>query len=291
MSDFKSNNSTEFKAMGNLAEGYTVVPNGVMNDIVNIGADAFTVLIKIFQFINNPNHKISVQGLSTQTGLSKNRVSKAINKLRDLGYIVREPKKRGNLTIGYTYFVYDKPIENTNVYRNPQIKDSENNDSENGDTNKENKKKENKKKENKVVVVENENSNLNMLLNLCNQYQIQKKITPTLKRLLESYSNRISVEVFEQIFIDASSENVKSKYRYIEQVLKTLDEKNIKTIDEYVKDKESFKNNKANTKKMKNDTKKLNPKIHNFSGSRNFAKYDADELEKKLLESQKGKFN
>ena len=291
MSDFKSNNSTEFKAMGNLAEGYTVVPNGVMNDIVNIGADAFTVLIKIFQFINNPNHKISVQGLSTQTGLSKNRVSKAINKLRDLGYIVREPKKRGNLTIGYTYFVYDKPIENTNVYRNPQIKDSENNDSENGDTNKENKKKENKKKENKVVVVENENSNLNMLLNLCNQYQIQKKITPPLKRLLESYSNRISVEVFEQIFIDASSENVKSKYRYIEQVLKTLDEKNIKTIDEYVKDKESFKNNKANTKKMKNDTKKLNPKIHNFSGSRNFAKYDADELEKKLLESQKGKFN
>ena len=291
MSDFKSNNSTEFKAIGNLAEGYTVVPNGVMNDIINIGADAFTVLIKIFQFINSPNHKISIMGLSTQTGLSKNRVSKAINKLRDLGYIVREPKKRGNLTIGYTYFVYDKPIENTSVYRNPQIKDSENNDSENGDTNKENKKKENKKKENNVVVVEKQNSKLNTLLNLCNQYQIQKKITPTLKRLIESYSNRISVEVFEQIFIDASNENVKSKYRYIEQVLKTLDEKNIKTIDEYLKDKEVFKNNKANTKKMKNDTKKLNPKIHNFAGSANFAKYTAEELEKKLLESQKGKFN
>lgn len=291
MSDFKSNNSTEFKAIGNLAEGYTVVPNGVMNDIINIGADAFTVLIKIFQFINNPNHKISIMGLSTQTGLSKNRVSKAINKLRDLGYIVREPKKRGNLTIGYTYFVYDKPIENANAYRNPQIKDSENNDSENGDANKENKKKENKKKENNVVVVEKQNSKLNTLLNLCNQYQIQKKITPTLKRLIESYSNRISVEVFEQIFIDASNENVKSKYRYIEQVLKTLDEKNIKTIDEYLKDKEVFKNNKANTKKMKNDTKKLNPKIHNFSGSANFAKYTAEELEKKLLESQKGKFN
>ena len=291
MSDFKSNNSTEFKAMGNLAEGYTVVPNGVMNDIINIGADAFTVLIKIFQFINSPDHKISVQGLSTQTGLSKNRVSKGLNKLIELGYIVREPKKRGNLTVGYTYFVYDKPIENANVYRNPQIKDSENNDSENGDANKENKKKENKKKENNVVVVEKQNSKLNTLLNLCNQYQIQKKITPTLKRLIESYSNRISVEVFEQIFIDASSENVKSKYRYIEQVLKTLDDKNIKTIDDYVKDKERFKNNKANTKKMKNDTKKLNPKIHNFSGSANFAKYTAEELEKKLLESQKGKFN
>ena len=291
MSDFKSNNSTEFKAMGNLAEGYTVVPNGVMNDIINIGADAFTVLIKIFQFINNPNHKISVQGLSTQTGLSKNRVSKAINKLRELGYIVREPKKRGNLTIGYTYFVYDKPIENANAYRNPQIKDSENNDSENGDANKENKKKENKKKENNVVVVEKQNSKLNTLLNLCNQYQIQKKITPTLKRLVEKYSSTVDVEVFEQIFIDASSENVKSKYRYIEQVLKTLDDKNIKTIDDYVKDKERFKNNKANTKKMKNDTKKLNPKIHNFSGSANFAKYTAEELEKKLLESQKGKFN
>ena len=291
MSDFKSNNSTEFKAMGNLAEGYTVVPNGVMNDIINIGADAFTVLIKIFQFINNPNHKISIMGLSTQTGLSKNRVSKAINKLRDLGYIVREPKKRGNLTIGYTYFVYDKPIENTSVYRNPQIKDSENNDSENGDTNKENKKKENKKKENNVVVVEKQNSKLNTLLNLCNQYQIQKKITPTLKRLIEKYSYTVDVEVFEQIFIDASSENVKSKYRYIEQVLKTLDDKNIKTIDDYVKDKERFKNNKANTKKMKNYTKKHNPKIHNFSGSANFAKYTAEELEKKLLESQKGKFN
>ena len=289
MSDFKSNNSTEFKAMGNLAEGYTVVPNGVMNDIINIGADAFTVLIKIFQFINNPNHKISIMGLSTQTGLSKNRVSKAINKLRDLGYIVREPKKRGNLTIGYTYFVYDKPIENANAYRNPQIKDSENNDSENGDANKENKKKENKKKENNVVVVEKQNSKLNTLLNLCNQYQIQKKITPTLKRLIEKYSSTVDVEVFEQIFIDASSENVKSKYRYIEQVLKTLDDKNIKTIDDYVKDKERFKNNKANTKTQKNT--KLNPKIHNFAGSANFAKYTAEELEKRLLESQKGKFN
>ena len=289
MSDFKSNNSTEFKAMGNLAEGYTVVPNGVMNDIINIGADAFTVLIKIFQFINSPNHKISIMGLSTQTGLSKNRVSKAINKLRDLGYIVREPKKRGNLTIGYTYFVYDKPIENANAYRNPQIKDSENNDSENGDTNKENKKKENKKKENNVVVVEKQNSKLNTLLNLCNQYQIQKKITPTLKRLIEKYSSTVDVEVFEQIFIDASSENVKSKYRYIEQVLKTLDDKNIKTIDDYVKDKERFKNNKANTKTQKNT--KLNPKIHNFAGSANFAKYTAEELEKRLLESQKGKFN
>ena len=42
---------------------------------------------------------------------------------------------------------------------------------------------------------------------------------------------------------------------------------------------------------MKNYTKKLTPKLQNFSGSANFAKYTAEELEKKLLESQKGKFN
>ena len=293
MSDFKSNNSTEFKAMGSLTEGYTVVPNGIMNNIINIGADAFTVLVKIFQFINSPTHKISVQGLSTQTGLSKTRVSKGINKLIELGYIVREAKKSGNLTIGYTYFVYDTPIENTNVCRNPEIKDPENNDRENGDAKKENNKKENNKKENEVVVVV-EKLKTDKLIKLCNQYKIQKKVTPTLRKLLEKYSSTISIEVFEQIFIDASSENVRNAYRYIEDVLKKLSDKNIKTLDEYLKDKESFKNKNKNVNASRNKTNNtsnnFNPKIHNFPGSRNHMKYSPEELERKLLESQREKF-
>ena len=163
-SQFKSSNQSVFKPSGNLVEGFTVIPNGIMNDIKMMTPDAFTVFAKILQYISNPEHKISIQGLSTQVGLSKDRISKALKKLIEIGYVVRTPIKNGNLTNGYIYEIFDKPqvanVENTNLHRNPENKDTEIQDTKFQYANKENKNKENKKKENKVVVVGEEQTKL-----------------------------------------------------------------------------------------------------------------------------------
>ena len=75
MSEFKNNNSTEFRFASNLAQGFTVVPNPVMNDMPRMGADAFAILIKLFQYANADGHKTTVRGLAKLTGVAINRTS------------------------------------------------------------------------------------------------------------------------------------------------------------------------------------------------------------------------
>ena len=149
MSEFKNNNSTEFRFASNLAQGFTVVPNPVMNDMPRMGADAFAILIKLFQYANTDGHKTTVRGLAKLTGVSINRTSKAINKLIEIGYIVRTPKYVGNLIHGYIYEVYDRPVE---ITRGHEGCDNGNSDTELRDNKKENGlKNKDFKKENKDV--------------------------------------------------------------------------------------------------------------------------------------------
>ena len=244
MSEFKSENSTEFIAMGSLAAGYTVIPNPIMNNIDVLGADAFTVLVKILQFVNSPLHKISVQGLSSQLKISKNRISKAINRLREVGYINRVAKKRGNLTVGFTYLVYDTPIGNTIVDRNPHFEDSDTSDSDSGDAKKENINHLNIKKENKVVAVVSAKET--QLLELYKTFDLEKRLTPHVKKLLLSYIDKIDLEVFEQIFIDASEDSVAKKYKYLKEILESLSSKGIRTLKQYEADNAAYKDSKRN---------------------------------------------
>lgn len=53
---------------------------------------------------------------------------------------------------------------------------------------------------------------------------------------------------------------------------------------------EDFDNESITNFNKNNSDKKLNPKVHNYMGSDNFAKYTEEELEKMILENQKNKF-
>ncbi|MGL5640919.1 MAG: MarR family transcriptional regulator [Paraclostridium sp.] len=279
MSDFKNNNSTEFKAMGSLADGYTVIPNPVMNDIVNMGPDAFTLLAKIFQYINNSEHKISVRGLATQTKLTKDRVSRGLNKLIELGYIVRKPKKRGNLTIGYSYLVYDRPIGNTTLSRSPEIQDTEIQDTEFTDTNKENNNKYNIKNKNKE-----DDDDASKLIELYKTFKIEKRVMPhTLKLLKEN--THIELDVFEQIFINASEDGIVKKYSYIKSIVEDLNSKKVTTLSDFKKYNDNFKKSKT-----KNSSKGSSSKTRFHNINQTFTKYDPKDLEKGLKEAQKDKF-
>lgn len=299
MSQFKCKNTSEFKAGGNLANGFTTIPNGVMNDIPLMGSSAFTVFAKILQYINNPAHQITVKGLAKQLQVSDGKITRAITKLRELGYIERIEKKEGNLTKGYTYIVYGEPIGNTIPSRNLQNSDSESSDSENTDViNKINKNKINKK-ENKVVVVEANNTKTkneekeNKLINLYKSFVLEKRVMPhTLKLLKENI--HISLDVFNEIFISASDESVKKKYAYIKEIIDTLNKNNIKTLDEfnkfnmeYKESKNKYKYNK--TKKDNNIYANNKNSFDNFEST--FDKYTKEEFEQIVHKSQVVKYS
>lgn len=281
INEFKSSNSSEFIAAGGLVHGYTVIPNQIMNDISRITSDGFTVLAKIFQYINNPEHKISVQGLATQTGLSKNRVSKALNKLIETGYIKRIPKKRGNLIAGYIYKVYDtpqkvEPIENTTSCRNPHFRDTDGSDIENRN-------RENKDANNTNTKKENTNNT-----NINNTTQSSVVVPNTNIELIE-----------EKTHLKNMSANMKKK------VMKWNTDRLLKAIDVFInqegvyfsllekiyKDDKNFipKNKLKSSKGQKNS-----PQAH--IGAGNFTSNNFNDilknpnLEEMLLKSQEGKF-
>lgn len=316
MSKFKSSNESIFIASSKLAQGFTVIPNEIMNDMKLMGPDAYFVFGKILQYITNPDHKITIQGLSTQLGVSKTRVSNGLNKLIEIGYIKRTPLKNGNLTNGYLYEVFsekqnvditnvndnvntnvsektnnDESVENTTSHRNPKNWDTENRDTNFCDTdfryaNKENNNNNYINKENEVVVgVEKETK----LIELYKSFKIEKRFMPHTKKLLLEYANKFDLDVFEQVFIAASEESVSKKYAYMKQVFENLDKKNIVTLDDYQKDQAEFKNKKGKGKTVTKDTGKENKKPltkYHDTFNEHYKNYTSDELDDKLRQSK-----
>ena len=311
MSKFKSSNESKFIASAKLAKGFTVIPNEIMNDLDLLGPNAFFVFAKILQYISNPEHKISIQGLATQLGVSKTRVSNGINKLIEIGYIKRTPLKNGNLTNGYLYEVFsekqnvditnvndnvnanvsektnnDESVGNTTSHRNPKNWDTENRDTNFCDTdfryaNKENNNNNYINKENEVVVgVEKETK----LIDLYKSFKIEKRFMPHTKKLLLEYVNKFDLDVFEQVFIAACEERVSKKYAYMKQVFENLDKKNIVTLDDYQKGQVEFKNKKQNKTKEKSSNS-VKTRYHN-TFNEHYKNYTVDELDNKLRSSK-----
>lgn len=131
----------------------------------------------------------------------------------------------------------------------------------------------------KVVVVDK----LQSIMNLFKSFRLEKRVMPHTTNLLKQYADIFDLDIFEQIFIDASSENVKNKYRYIKEVLETLKSKGIFTIDKYNEDRKNFKELKS--KKHSNCKKN---KFHNFNQS--IDSMSEEELMKKIEISQNIKF-
>ena len=113
---------------------------------------------------------------------------------------------------------------------------------------------------------------------------------PHTKNLLKKYMDKFDLDVFEQVFISASSDSVKKKYAYIKKVLETLDLKGIRTLEDYNKDQEEYKASKekkyskASNKANNDDKNKVVTKFHNINT--HCDKYTTDELESMVKGSQ-----
>lgn len=134
----------------------------------------------------------------------------------------------------------------------------------------------------KVVVVDKENK-INEIEKLYINLKVDKEIKPGMKKLIEKNSDNLDIEVWEQIFINVSENNIKKKYSYIKKVLESLQEKNIKTLKEFENDNKLY-----NEKKSKKKPSKKTNKFDNFDGSLK----DKDEkyLNKHIKKSQAVKY-
>ncbi|MBS5858148.1 MAG: helix-turn-helix domain-containing protein [Clostridium sp.] len=133
------------------------------------------------------------------------------------------------------------------------------------------------------VVVNNEEK----VIELYKTFKLEKKFTPHAKKLLQLYASKFDLDVFEQVFISASSDTVLKKYAYIKRVFEVLDQKNIKTLEDYLKDQKSFKKQDKTSKSIPNTVK---TKYHD-TFNEHYKNYTSDELDDKLRQSKSNNNN
>lgn len=301
MSKFK--NKTQFKMGLGFDDPWTKVPNVILDE-KDISAKALGIYVKIIRFQNSSEHKIYIGSLANELKEGITAIRSAIHELINLGYIEREivRNEKGHVN-GYCYVVHAFPvredIENTSnepSCENP-ITDKPISD---GTTlkRKYNKKKINKK-ENKVVVVNDQNTLEEKVINLYKEMKLEKRVMPHTLKLIKNYINSFDYKIFEEVFISASGNNIDNPYKYMKKVFSELEKKNISTIEEYRVDEERYKYKKNGLSKTdkpnindinsitRNKYKKTG--FHNFY--ENFSNYSEDELNEIIKRSQQAKFN
>jgi hypothetical protein len=273
------NNETYFEFDDILNEGFTTIPNCILND-TRLTYKALGVYCQILQYKNSGKHKIYLKTLSQMRLDKRTAVSSALKELETCGYISREyiRNEKGQI-VGLKYTVRMKPIETVeNTSTEPKV-DFQTSGKEMANKpkceimtsdNTTLKIKYNKNK-NKVVVVSDETNpedkKLKELERLYRHFGVEKRVMPQTRKLLKD-NLHISTEVFEEIFITLSGDDVKKKYAYLKAILKVLNKNNIKTLTEFNNFNEEYKASKEikNTK-IKNSAKSTNSsktKFHNF---------------------------
>lgn len=291
---FKSNNEVKF--IVNKSRRITVVDNNIIELLPQIGADALAIMIYNLKFQNSKTHNISIKSLAKGTGIGEKRVAKALKILAEYKLITREDIYKNNLRTGCLYTVNNslESIDFSNDYRNCNNDHCEFGNGENDCTKKQNKQNKNNKKENGLLV--SVNPKLDLILNSFkeNGLFLNKKI----EKLLKDNLNNFDAEVFNKIFenIANSREKINNVLSYISRTLKVLKDKGIKTLEEFLKDQESYfgtkkEVHKETTKKeikKDNGIKRIHTRHHDIEQT--FTKYEEKELEEMLLRSQRNKF-
>ena len=243
------------------------------------------------------------------TSAGRDHTYRVVNELLEHGYMEKVQYRCEGKILGLNYTVFEvstgennakAKISNVTLSDNGEIVEistiqpnTENQDTDNPDTvfttllNNNNYEviKEIKNKE--VVVVDEKQT---QLLEMYKSFKLQKKVMPQTTNLIMSYIDKFDLEVFEQVFIDASEDSVKSKYRYLEDTFKKLVDKNIRTLEEYKKDNAKYKASKTSKKSntsSSNKDYKVKTRHHNINQT--FEKYTAEGLEELLKENQAAK--
>lgn len=130
----------------------------------------------------------------------------------------------------------------------------------------------------------------NDVINLYKTFKLEKKVMPHTIRLLKQYTEFISLEVFEYIFIQAKEDSVAKKYNYIKTMLETFYDNKVFDMNELAKYNQKFKESKKDTKSKNTNKqdKQIKTRFHNITDRTQ--NYTPEELESLLKENQAAKY-
>lgn len=269
------NNETYFEFDDDLDNGFTTVPNYILNDI-RLSYKAVGVYVQILQYRNTGKHIVYVKSLSNYRVDKKGSVTNAINELIKYGYLVKIQlrNEKGHIK-GLKYIVKSKPIEFSTFQPKANFPLSDNRISEK------------RMSENQPLKIK---YNKNKIDNKENIYTTQ------------SVENQLVVEninlIIENTNLKVLSDNMKKKVvkwdkdRLIKtiEIFNNQDGMYFSLLEKIYKDNNNFipKHNSNSLQGQNINSQIFKTRFHNINES--FRNYDPVELEKLLLESQRGKF-
>lgn len=312
------NNNGRIIIEGVLSKGYGIMPKMITTD-TNLTIEAKAIYAYMVSFAGAGETAFpKVSTMLYHLQISKTRYYKNLNLLKESGYIEVQSRRKFDPKLkkwvqDSNLYVIKQVIErnennsndnvnnigNTNTPQCPQIETPQIETPQIGDTINNNSSTINSINNNSIVSCccsEKETQ----LIDLYKSFHLEKRVMPHTTKLLKDNVDKFDIEVFEQIFINASSDDVKKKYAYIKTTLATLESKGIFTIGQYNDDQEQRKATKNKTKATGSsapETKTTNG-ITSFKVKRNsqncinetFRNYQPQELEKNLKDSQQDKF-
>lgn len=235
---------------------------------------------------------IYINELTTHTSAGRDHTYKVVKELLQFGYMERIEYRFQGKVLGGTYTVFETPIDvstcdNTksrivSVYVNDNGEIVENTKvepfTENPDTVKPDTDSTSLLNNNSTKILKELNNNLDdddatNLINLYKTFKLEKRVMPHTVKLLKT-NLHINVDVFEQLFINATSKD--NVYRYLQETLKDLNKNKIVTLDDFNKHLESRKN-----KSHKGSSTPKKNKSHNFDS------HVENMTEKEIMESLK----
>lgn len=243
-------NQTSFE-YSTYESNYTTLDNSILNE-KNISAKAIGIYCKIVQYRNSSEHKIYLKSLVSSLKDGRDSIASGLKELEQFGYIsrIRLRDIKGRMC-GYKYFVYAKPIPV--IERNgiqDFIQDEQGNYSPVPQ----------KDLKSCAAVPKHQSNTYNQkeseILDLYKNSHIEKRVMPQTKDLILSYVNDFDLGVFGEVFAATGSDDVKKKYAYLKATFAALKEKGIRTLDQYIRDTDAYRNKiqtKVLTKKLKEE--------------------------------------
>ena len=251
--------------------------------------------------------KIYVKELVNHTSGGRDHTYTVIRQLLNSGYMEKVEYRYKGRVLALNYNVFEVPIdvtgrdntkprivkidnegnivetvENTTCEPNPENKDMANadmvstslliNDFNNKDFTKE------------KLEVDEEAENL---ISIYKELKLEKRVMPHTLKLIRENAHRFSEDVWMYIFSLAGEDHVKSKYRYMKDLIADYIDDGIYSMEDVNKHEAKYKESK---KKANSTSKKEKPltRFHNINSR--LDKYTPEELEDVLRKSQEAKY-
>ena len=125
------------------------------------------------------------------------------------------------------------------------------------------------------------------LIEIYKSLKLEKRVMPHTLKLIRENAHSFSKEVWDEIFILVSEDNVGSKFKYMRKLVEDFKENNVVTMEDLDRHNAKYKESKANKSKQRDSRPKT--RFHNITDRTQ--NYTPEELEKLIKDNQKDKFN